>query len=137
VTSIYLSDILKRNGIDPNNVKLIRHALSDKGFRDCYNKGMIKEYTQQQDRGFSDGMEYWLVFISDKGTLSNFFACYRVLGSKPDTIDNVFENFPHPEWFKGNREIYDLEETQILNDLKDRLIIDWGKVKEETLHKKE
>ncbi len=127
MASLYLTDILRRNEIDPQEVKLIRHAISDKGVRDCYYKGMIKEYTQQQDKGFSDGFKYWIVFISDKGTYCKFYACYKIMGSKPDTIENMPMNFPYPDWFKGEREYYDLEEVEILNDLKDRLIIDWGK----------
>ena len=31
--SLYLSDILKRAGLDIKKVKLIRHALSDKGLK--------------------------------------------------------------------------------------------------------
>jgi hypothetical protein len=127
MASLFLSDILRRNQIDAQDVKLIRHALSHDGFKECYNKAMIKEYTQQQDQGFSDGFKYWIVFISDKGTHCKFYNCYKVIGSKPDTINNMPENFPHPEWFKGEREFYDLEEVEILSDLKDRLIIDWGK----------
>lgn len=127
MASLYLTDILRRNEIDPEKVRLIRHALSDKSFRDCYNKGMIKEYTQQQDKGFSDGFKYWIVFISDKGTNCKFYACYKIMGSKPDTIENMPKNFPYPDWFRGEREYYELEEVEILNDLKDRLIIDWGK----------
>ena len=30
---LYLSDILKRNGFDPNRVKLIRHSLKDGDFK--------------------------------------------------------------------------------------------------------
>ena len=30
------TDVLKKAGIDPSKVKLIRHALTDKGFRECY-----------------------------------------------------------------------------------------------------
>ncbi len=127
MASLFLSDILRHNEIDPQEVKLIRHALSDEGFRDCYNKGMIKEYTQQQKSGFSNGYKYWIVFISDTGTYCKFFACYKVIGSTPDTIENMPVNFPHPEWYKGDNECFNLEEVEGLKDLKDRLIIDWGK----------
>lgn len=40
------SDVLKKVGLDPKEVKLIRHALSDKRFRECYKAGMVYEYTQ-------------------------------------------------------------------------------------------
>ena len=31
------SDVLKNVGLDPKDVKLIRHALSDERFRECYS----------------------------------------------------------------------------------------------------
>ena len=44
------SDVLKNVGLDPKDVKLIRHALSDERFRECYKAGMAHEYTQHQKR---------------------------------------------------------------------------------------
>ena len=52
---LYFSDILKKVEIDPKDVKLIRHALSDKGFRSCYDVGQVVEYTRQQKESFSNG----------------------------------------------------------------------------------
>ena len=37
---LYFSDVLCRVGLDPAKVKLIRHALTDPGFKACYNKGV-------------------------------------------------------------------------------------------------
>ena len=53
------SDVLKNVGLDPKDVKLIRHALSDERFRECYKAGMAHEYTQHQKDGFSKGYSYW------------------------------------------------------------------------------
>ena len=47
------SDVLKKVGLEPKEVKLIRHALSDERFRACYKAGMAHEYTQHQKEGFS------------------------------------------------------------------------------------
>lgn len=54
------SDVLKNVGLDPKDVKLIRHALSDERFRECYKAGMAHEYTQHQKDGFSKGYSYWI-----------------------------------------------------------------------------
>ena len=62
------SDVLKNVGLDSKDVKLIRHALSDERFRECYKAGMAHEYTQHQKVGFSKGYSYWITFISDGGT---------------------------------------------------------------------
>ena len=52
------SDILIKAGLDPKRVKLIRHALSDKAFKKCYDKNMVLEYTQNQSITFSQNYDY-------------------------------------------------------------------------------
>lgn len=36
---LHFTDILKKAGLDPARVKLIRHSLSDKDFAKCYYAG--------------------------------------------------------------------------------------------------
>lgn len=124
---LYFSDVLKKVGLDPAKVKLIRHALTDKGFKSCYDKNMVLEYTRQQKSGFSKGYDYWCVFIGGKGTLAKLFACYKVGSSVPDTPDILPPDFPHPEWFQGENAYFDLESIDLLKDYEGRLMIDWGK----------
>ena len=123
---LYFSDVLKKAGLDPAKVKLIRHALTDKGFKSCYDKNMVLEYTRQQKSGFSKNYDYWCVFISGKGTLAKLFACYKVGNSVPDTPDVMPKDFPHPEWFQGENAYFDLEHIDLLKDYEGRLTIDWG-----------
>lgn len=52
VAILNFSDVLKKVGLEPKEVKLIRHALSDERFRACYKAGMAHEYTQHQKEGF-------------------------------------------------------------------------------------
>lgn len=123
---LYFSDVLNKVGLDPRKVKLICHALTDKGFRDCYDKNMILEYTRLQKRGFSKDYNYWCVFISGKGTLAKLFTCYKAGDSVPDCPNAVPEGFPHPEWFQGKGSYFNLEHTDLLKDYENRLTIDWG-----------
>lgn len=123
---LYFSDVLRKVGLDPAKVKLIRHALTDKGFKSCYDKNMVLEYTRQQKSGFSKNYDYWCVFISGKGTLAKLFACYKVGNSVPDTPDAMPKDFPHPEWFQGENAYFDLEHIDLLKDYEGRLTIDWG-----------
>jgi hypothetical protein len=123
---LYFSDVLRKVGLDPAKVKLIRHALTDKEFRSCYEKNMVLEYTQHQRRDFSKGYDYWCVFISGKGTLAKFYACYKVEGSVPDTADVMPSGYPHPESFQGNGAYFDLTHVDLLKDYEGRLTIDWG-----------
>ena len=77
------SDILIKAGLDPKRVKLIRHALSDKAFKKCYDKNMVLEYTQNQSITFSQNYDYWCIFISDKSTHARFAGCYQVCEAHP------------------------------------------------------
>ena len=47
---LHFTDILKKAGLDPARVKLIRHSLSDKDFAKCYyaSPQMVWEYTRIQ-----------------------------------------------------------------------------------------
>ena len=46
--SLYLTDIIKRAGLDPNRVKLIRHSFNHKAFKDSEADNMVREYTSLQ-----------------------------------------------------------------------------------------
>lgn len=130
------SDVLRRVGIEPEKTLLIRNTMSSKEFAACDmedrnngNKNLVLAYTRNQDVGFSDGMEYWAVFISDKGTMSRFFGLFRVVGSVPDTPELKPEGYPSIEGslaFTGDRAYYTLEHDDRLELYENRLVIDWG-----------
>lgn len=123
---LYLSDILKKVGLEPSKVYLLRHSFSRQDFRECYEKGMVLDYTRQQDKNFGRGYDYWCVFISERGTLARLFGCYKVCGSVPDTLDVMPAGFPNPEHFQDNRSFFDLEHIDLLEEYENRLVIDWG-----------
>lgn len=125
---LYFSDILKKAGLDPAKVKLIRHSLSDKNFAKCYyaDPQMVWEYTRLQKQGFSKGYDYWCIFISGKGTTARLFACYKVNGSVPDTPELKPAGFPLDDNFKGELAYYDLEPVDCLQEYEHRLVIEWG-----------
>lgn len=121
------SDVLNKAGLDPSKVKLIRHALTDKGFKSCYERNMVLEYTRQQKAEFSKNYDYWAVFISDKGSYAKLFAVYAVGDAVPDTPDVIPAGFPHPEWFQGENMFFDLQHIDAFQMYEGRLMIDWGK----------
>ena len=123
------SDVLMKVGLDPKNVKLIRHALSDERFRECYEAGMAYEYTQHQKKEFSKGYSYWITFISDGGTYARLHSCYRVNGSVPDAPDVCPVGLPACEAkeYCGEMAFYDLEYVDLLKKYEGKLVIDWGK----------
>lgn len=129
MAALSFSDILRKNSIDPAKVKLIRHALTDKRFKECYDKGMVFEYTCHQKRDFSKGYEYWAVFISDEGTLAVFHSLYRVGASVPDTADLIPVGIPESEAeeYRGQAAFFQLDRMDTLAEFEGKLTIDWGK----------
>ena len=121
------SDVLDNAGIDPKRVKLIRHSMNDKEFSKCCKANMVLEYTRVQNSTFSNGYDYWCVFISGEKTTARFFACYRVNGCVPDTQAVKPDGFPLEDWFQGQRMFYDLEPVELLKEYEGRLLIEWGK----------
>lgn len=85
MTELYLSDLMKLGGIDPDEAVLIRHSVGDIAFAKCYENGSesIEQYTRLQAEHFSDGFKYWLVFIGEKGRGARFFGAYTVKGKHP------------------------------------------------------
>ena len=126
---LYFSDILEKAGLDPVKVKLIRHSLTDKTFKECFASDMVYEYTCHQKKDFSKGYEYWAVFISGSGTLAKFHSVYRVGDSKSDTKKTIPKGLPKKEasHYTGNGAVYSLEKIDALNDMEGKLTIDWGK----------
>ena len=118
MASLYFSDVLRKADIDPAKVKLIRHSLTDKNFKACYDAGKVYEYTCHQKMGFSKGYEYWVAFISGSGTLAKFHSIYKVGDCKPDTKDVMPAGLPESEQknYFGEYAIYYLKQLDVLAD---------------------
>ena len=124
---LVFADVLKKAGLDPAKVKLIRHSLADEGFRRCYDKNMVREYTAHQKAGFSKGYDYWAVFLSEGGNYARLYGVYRVGESVPDTPDVRPEGYPDGEAFTGENAFFDLQSIDALREYEKRMVIDWGK----------
>ncbi len=120
-------DVLKKAGLNPQKVKLIRHSKGHENFKKCYENKQIFEYTRCQSPEFSKNYDYWAVFISEAGTYARFFALYKVNGSVPDTPDLKPEGFPIEKWFCGKGAYFDLQPMDLLREYEGRMVIDWGK----------
>lgn len=124
---LYLDEIIKMKGLDPKRVLLIRHSKAHERFRLCYERNFVEEYTQIQEAGFGKNYDYWMVFISDKGTKAKYYATYEVTDVKPLLKENIPDGFPVPIMFdKTEDRQHILKDTHFLDDLKNRLVIDWG-----------
>lgn len=127
------SDILVRAGIDPKKTLLIRHTKSNRVFKKCCEESrkdatMVMTFIREQNCGFSDGFDYWAVFVSDHGTMCKLYGLFRVGSAVPNTRNVMPVGYDRidPDSFRGDRLFYDLERMEILKEYENRLIIDWG-----------
>lgn len=127
MASLYLKDILNRNGLNPKRVKLVRHSLKHDRFNICNKAGFFDEYQKIQKVGFFNNCDYILSFISAPGTSAKFVGCYEVGAGVVCSPELMQKDFPCPEMYNKEDMYYDLRLCDILSDLQHRLIIDWGK----------
>lgn len=128
MNQLSFSDVLTKAGIDPKDVKLIRHAYSDKCFSAFAEANLIKEYTSHQKNGFSKGYKYWAIFISSQSTLAKFYALYEVGDCVPDSRDKAPKGIPdiYADEYAGKNAIFDLKAIDCLEDYENKLIVEWG-----------
>nr|WP_297709053.1 GIY-YIG nuclease family protein [uncultured Butyrivibrio sp.] len=123
---ITFTDIIKKAGLDPAKVKLIRHSLTNRNFRKCYEKGFLYEYTCHQKQNFSKGYDYWAVFLSGKSTQAKFISLYKVEGSVPDTKNLRPAGMPECEKYNGELAVFKLVPSDLLKEYEQKLTIEWG-----------
>lgn len=124
----FFSDILEKAGIEAKDVMIIRHSLSNPNCKECFDSGMIYEYTCHQRKSFYAKNDYWAVFLSENGTLARFYALYKYKGIVgTDTPDKVPVGLPKAEKdsYKGQYYVYDLEKSDLLADYENSLVVDW------------
>jgi hypothetical protein len=121
---IKIQELLYNRGLDVNSkAKLIRHKDSSV---DLYNMYITENekfliYQSQQGKDVFKGVEFIVSFIGEEGTLSRFIGVYKILNStklpkKEKSIDGGVYEF-----------LYEMKEVNGFEDLKERVIIDWGK----------
>ncbi len=125
-----LSTILKDYGLSIEETKLVRHPLNKKDVNEVYSKGgvgFLEAYQSSQSKRIFDNCIYIVTFIGTVGTQSRFVGVYKILGiiDGPKVRDYMPEGYPHEEHFDNNHVYYQMERTDIMEDLVNRLIIDW------------
>lgn len=86
----------------------------------------MEEYQKLQNERFFNGYDYISSFISEPGTSAKFMGCFSVGLAQLCTPALIPKDFPAPEMFNSGH-YFDLNKSDLLSDLIERLIIDWGK----------
>ena len=126
-------ELLISKGIDLRRTKLVRHNITHDIVSHNYLLGYLDFYQRIQTASRFDDCDYIISFLGTEGTNGKYLGCYEVAGHIP------FEYSLLPsDYYTGNKDeyvakrtsnyvIWNLKKTDILEDLIDRLVIDWGK----------
>ncbi len=107
VRSLTLAHVLVPALGNLEDVLLIRHPISNPLVRRAVDSGELLQYTRSQSATFKGSQPWWIVFLGEESNSARFVECYANGGRH-----------------EGND--FDLQPTEILEDLRGRLVIDWG-----------
>lgn len=117
---------LLQGKVDLQKTKLVRHNLTNPEVLRNYNNGLLEYYQSIQSPTRFKDTETVISFLGTDGTNAVFQGCYQVEGSIP------FKDAEKPKGLvigddTEDLAFYKLTKTNVLADLKDRLVIEWGK----------
>lgn len=126
--SMLLSEILGMRGIDISKVKVVRHTINRPYMQDLMQNGLFDLYQSIQTKNRFSGCKYIVSFTDMERNKVRLYGVYSVDGSEyiksyPLELENIarLEKWDEPGYYS-----YTLRRINILNDLEERLVIDWG-----------
>lgn len=127
--------LLEQAGFDAQarqRIKLLRHPLKDKRIKKIYDQGYIEVYQREQyPKTFKD-CDYICGFIGEGGNTAKFIGCYKVGDYRPapEVYQEILDKYPGYSDMKSfenpSTGYFDLQETDILQSLKNKLVIRWN-----------
>lgn len=124
-----LYDILQLKGLTNNRIRIIRHTLDRNAeIRKLVASGYFELYQAYQKANIFKDADYVIAFRALEGRKALLHGLYKVtqvqeVGELPKILEPIalIEN-----WGAGPYYYYDLIKDDGLNDLEERLVIDWG-----------
>jgi hypothetical protein len=127
-------DLLRTSGIEPKEVRLVRHANKEINVLDTFLNDTEKftEYTAWQKSGKFGSARYLALFCPARSTTSLFLGIWAIDG-KTENNDlkqshlALLSKHDLPEIWFDNHARYNLKLTSVMLSLSQRLVIEWGK----------
>lgn len=128
--TLMLTDIIDKTGINHDDIAIIRHTKSDAFFAEVWKDGyhFFEEYQKIQPENYFHGKKYIFSFIGEQGTTARFIAVYRVNSIKP--FKKTYLDKEYCDKYGARHDMnkdffFDLERLDLLQDLQNRLVIDF------------
>lgn len=127
---MHLSAILKDYGLSIEDTKLVRHPLNKPDIHEIYSKGglsFIEAYQATQAKRRFDNCTYIVSFLGTTSKQAKFIGVYKIMGivEGPKIQEYMPVGYPYKEHFAENNVYYKMKRVDLMEDLINRLIIDW------------
>jgi hypothetical protein len=121
-------ELLALRGLNTKaKIKLVRHQDKRYDVWELYRTRYLDTYQSYQSKPVFAECEYIVVFIGLDSSRARFVGIYRVNGSKPAIEIPLPSDHLYPDMARDTDIFYYLEPMAGFEDLKDRVVIDWGK----------
>lgn len=124
-----IAELLEYRGLPtakPRQIKMLRHKDTRYDVHLLARLGYLETYQKYQSKPLLE-CPFAVSFLGAKGSRAVFVGAYAVGARKDrDEVPSTPEGFPHPELSKLAC-YYELEELPGFDDLKGRVVIDWGR----------
>ena len=132
MSTLNLVDLIKLAKLPLEDLVVIRHSFNQKETKDIWDRNDTTNFeiyqSLQPSEKFFKGRRYVLSFIADGKALSRFVGCYEIFGVRSASEVDKSPSFPIPDMYdRPGHVCFDMKKTSYMEDLKDRLVIDWGK----------
>jgi hypothetical protein len=132
---ITLHKLLSLYGLEPKKVKLLRHSNAEipimESFRNDVSK--LESYQSFQSKNKFSGAKHIASFAPHHGTTALFLGLWDITGSiesddySKELHSKIDQYDEFPDAWHDNSVWYRLKRNDVMDDLSERLVIEWGK----------
>ena len=125
---LMIRELLSLRGIQAaSRVKLLRHQDKRYNIGELRRQGLIELYQSYQSSPILDNCDVIVAFIGLEQARARLFGVYRVLGRRAAEEMPLPADFKYPTFSTPGGYFYNLEEVPGFGDLKNRVVINWGR----------
>lgn len=132
---ISLHELFNYYKIKPQDIKLIRHGNAEIQILETFRNNIqkLEAYQSIQRPNKFSGAKYIAVFAPSFGTSALFLGVWEILESTsnkyfPAHVHDMIDRYEFPSfWHEEENEWYNLKRSDLLSELSERLVIEWGK----------
>ncbi len=127
---IGILELLKNRGLNLNaKIKYVRHQDKRYDVTELIRANQLETYQRYQEKPIFKDCNYIVVFIGQENMKALFYGVYKVLKQRSASEVSLPKDFIYQDFniVSDTSVFYDLEEVDDFDDLKNRVVVDWGK----------